>query len=219
MLFFLNLVGITGLLYHTHYNVFSSLRENIKWYMNHTIMNSIMVLMTTTDSFKLLNCKSDCYQIKPQGGVLYSWYGYEDIELIMLSNMLLLHGYHIFLFDNLRLIDYLHHILMMLVLVMAYIMNVGIYMSYFLFFICGLPGMIDYGMLAINYDRKEEKRINTYLNNYLRAPGIMFGMGMLWKDTFHVKPFYVLISFVAMFWNSQYFNYEVIKSYYSKYIK
>ena len=76
--------------------------------------------------------------------------------------------------------------------------------------------MIDYGMLALAYDRKEEKRINTYLNNYLRAPGIMFGMGMLWKDSFHVSPFYVFMSFTSMFWNAQYFNYEVIKNYYLK---
>ena len=60
-------------------------------------------------------------------------------------------------------------------------------MSYFLFFICGLPGMIDYGMLAIGYDRREEKRINTYLNNYLRSPGIIFGLGILWRDISHIS--------------------------------
>ena len=38
------------------------------------------------------------------------------------------------------------------------------------------------------------------LNNYLRAPGIMFGMGMLWRDSFHIPSFYVL-SFIAIFWN------------------
>ena len=216
MLFLINLVGMSSLLYYTHYNLFQGLRDNIKWYMNHTLMNAIMVSMTTRDSIRLLNCQEKCYEIKPFGGPLYSWYNYSNIEFIMLSNMLLLHGYHIFLFDNLRGIDYLHHILMMLVLIMAYMMNVGVYMSYFLFFICGLPGMIDYGMLAIAYDRREEKRINTYLNNYLRAPGIMFGLGMLWKDSFHISPFYVFMSFLAMFWNAQYFNYEVIKSYYLK---
>ena len=216
MLFLINLVGMSSLLYYTHYNLFQGLRDNIKWYMNHTLMNAIMVSMTTRDSIRLLNCQEKCYEIKPFGGPLYSWSGYQNIELIMLSNMLLLHGYHIFLFDNLRGIDYLHHIVMMLVLYMAYMMNVGIYMSYFLFFICGLPGMIDYGMLAIAYDRREEKRINTYLNNYLRSPGIMFGVGMFWKDSFHISPFYLFIGFLTMFWNAQYFNYEVIKSYYSR---
>ena len=52
--------------------------------------------------------------------------------------------------------------------------------------------------------------------NYLRSPGIMFGVGMFWKDSFHISPFYLFISFLTMFWNAQYFNYEVIKSYYSR---
>tara|TARA_A100001015_G_C14954090_1_gene697995 strand:- start:505 stop:1155 length:651 start_codon:yes stop_codon:yes gene_type:complete len=214
MLFIINLTAVSYLIYQIHYKVLGKYRDNIRWYTNHTLINGLMVLTTTKDLFSLLDCEKSCYSLKPLGGPLYSWYGYQNIELIMLSNMLLLHGYHIFFFKNLRGIDYLHHILMMTVLIMAYMMNVGVYMSYFLFFICGLPGMIDYGLLAIDYDRREEKRINTYLNNYLRAPGIMFGMGMLWKDSFHISPFYVFISFLAMFWNAQYFNYEIIKSYY-----
>ncbi len=216
MLFLINLVAMSSLLYYTHFDLFTGLKDNIKWYMNHTLMNGIMILMTAKDSIRLLKCQEKCYQLKPHGGVLYSWYGYNDIELIMVSNMFLLHGYHILLFDNLRGIDYLHHIVMMMVLYMAYIMNVGVYMSYFLFFICGLPGIIDYGMLAIGYDRREEKRINTYLNNYIRSPGIMFGMGMMCKDSFHISSFYVFMSFLTMFWNAQYFNYEVIRSYYSR---
>ena len=88
MLFLINLVGVSSLLYYTHYDLFSGLRDNIKWYMNHTIMNAIMVLMTTKDSVRLLQCKTDCYQIKPQGGILYSWSGYENIELILFSSFL-----------------------------------------------------------------------------------------------------------------------------------
>lgn len=210
----INILGMSSFFYYTHHSIYSGLKENIKWYLNHTIVNAVMVLTTTKDAFKLLACKTDCYQIKPEGGIIYSWYGYDNIELIMLSNMLLLHGYHLCFFDNLRGIDYLHHILMMFVLTMAYAMNVGVYMSYFLFFICGLPGMIDYGMLAVSYDRQEEKRINTYLNNYLRAPGITFGMGMLWRDSFHISKLNVLLSFLTLFWNAQYFNYEIIKNFY-----
>ena len=216
MLFIINLIVVSYFFKWSHYTFLKGVKENTKWYFNHAVMNCHMVLTTIDDSLKLLKCSEECHKIKPTGGLIYRLTGNENIELIMVTNMLLLHGYHMFLFDNLRGIDYLHHIVMMLVLIIAYTMNVGIYMSYFLFFICGLPGMIDYSMLAIGYDRREEKRINTYLNNYLRSPGIMFGMGMLWKDSFHVSPFYVLMSFMTLFWNAQYFNYEVIKSYYLK---
>ena len=57
MLFLINLVGMSSLLYYTHYNLFQGLRDNIKWYMNHTLMNAIMVSMTTRDSIRLLNCQ------------------------------------------------------------------------------------------------------------------------------------------------------------------
>ena len=206
---------MSSFFYLMHYKVLNKITESIKWYTTHSIMNGVMVVTTFKDSLTLLNCKTDCYLIKPRGGFLYKWYDYDNIELIMLSNMILLHGYHIFFFNNLRGIDYIHHIVMILVLMTAYMINVGIYMSYFLFFICGLPGMIDYGLLSIGYNRREEKRINTYLNNYLRAPGIMFGMGMFWKDSFHISTFFIFMSFTTMFWNAQYFNYEIIKNYYS----
>lgn len=215
MLFIGNILVISYLLKYTHFNLMSGFKENIKWYFNHAWLNGLIVLTTSKDSIHLLKCRADCHLVKPIGGVIYSWTGYNDIELIMLSNVIMLHCYHIFCFQNLRAIDYIHHIVMMITLTFAYLMNIGIYMSYFLFFTCGLPGLVDYSMLAIVYNRKEEKRINTYLNNYLRAPGIMFGMGLIWKDAFQFSSLTIFMSFLAMFWNAQYFNYEVIKSYYS----
>ena len=213
-MFIVNLFFVSGLHYLLHNLVFSGWKENCKWYANHAISNTIIILSTFNDSLRLLNCENNCQSLKPRGGIIYEWTGYNNIELIMVSNMLVLHGYHIYFFENLRTIDYIHHIVMMAIIIIAYFMNSGVYMSYFLFFVCGLPGMIDFSLLALEIDRKEEKRINTYLNNYLRAPGIIFGMGLMWKDTFSLQPIYTLLSFFTLFWNAQYFNYEVIKNYY-----
>ena len=68
---------------------------------------------------------------------------------------------------------------------------------------------------AIKFKKVELNFGKSYLNNYLRAPGVMFGLGLLWKDSFHFSSLTIFMSFLAMFWNAQYFNYEVIKSYYS----
>lgn len=211
MIFILNLIAISSV----HYFFHSILPEKVRWYGNHAVSNAIIVLASWRDSLRLLSCESGCQSLKPHGGLPYSWTGYDDIELIMVSNMMILHGYHICFFDNLRAIDYIHHYVMMFIIMIAYFMNSGIYMSYFLFFICGFPGMIDYSLLALGVNRKEEKRINTYLNNYIRAPGIVFGMGLMWKDTFHINHLYTLMSYLTLFWNAQYFNYEIIKNYYS----
>ena len=210
----LNLIFISGVHYLLHHKIFDGWKESSKWYGNHVVSNMIIVLSTFKDSLRLLNCRGNCQALKPKGGVIYSWTEYDDIEILLVSNMLILHSYHIYFFKNLRLIDYIHHYVMMLIIMIAYFMDSGVYMSYFLFFVCGLPGMIDYSLLALEIDRNEEKRINTYLNNYLRAPGIIFGMGLMWKDTFSLQPLYTLLSFLTLYWNSQYFNYEVIKNYY-----
>ena len=199
MLFIVNLIIVSYIFKWSHYTLLDGVKENTKWYFNHALMNCHMVFTTVEDSVKLLKCSENCHKIKPTGGFIYSLTGYENIELIMVTNMLILHGYHMLLFENLRAIDYIHHVVMMIVLMLGYIMNVGIYMSYFLFFICGLPGMIDYGMLAIGHNRREEKRINSYLNNYIRSPGIIFGLGMLWRDVSHVSQLTVLMSFLTLF--------------------
>ena len=215
-MFIPNLIFITGLHYSIHYKILSNLKENIKWYVNHAVSNLIIVLSTTDDSLRLLNCKSECTKLRPTGGLIYNWLNYNDIELLMVTNMMVLHSYHIFCYDNLRAIDYIHHIVMMMIIILAYFMNAGVYMSYFLFFICGMPGMIDYSMLSLQINRRKEKYINTYLNNYIRAPGIIFGLGLMWKDTFNISPFYVFSSFLTLFWNAMYFNYEVLSNYFNK---
>ena len=47
--------------------------------------------------------------------------------------------------------------------------------NFFLMFVCGLPGAIDYAMLSLvkegKLDRMVEKRVNTAINTWLRGPG------------------------------------------------
>ena len=55
------------------------------------------------------------------------------------------------------------------------------------FFGTGLPGGINYLCLYLmknNYMNKlTEKKINSYLNNYVRAPGLIITSYILWKDS------------------------------------
>ena len=125
MLLIYNIIVMSGLFYTVHYKALDKVKENIKWFTNHAITNCLMVLTTYRDSLTLLKCKEDCHLIKPMGGPLYRWYGYYDIELIMLINVIILHCYHLYLFENLRAIDYIHHIVMMITLTCAYMMNTG----------------------------------------------------------------------------------------------
>ena len=108
---------------------------------------------------------------------------------------------------------------MLIVLTMSYVFEAGCYMSMFMFFLSGLPGLIDYSLLALEVDRKTEKRINLYLNNYIRSPGIIFTLGLYWRDTTNIGFWSLLIGYGLLFWNATYFNLDVVRSYYTYTLK
>ena len=81
-------------------------------------------------------------------------------------------------------------------------------------FLCGFPGMIDYGLLSLDIDREVEKKVNVYLNNYIRGPGIIFTLGLYWRDSFNYNFFVYWFSFIALFWNATFFSHDATRSYY-----
>jgi len=87
------------------------------------------------------------------------------------------HAYHALAFD-MKPSEVRHHLIFSglgggLTLSMAW----GPLMSLCLFLISGLPGAIDYALLAAvktgNLDRMTEKKANTAINTYLRMPGLV----------------------------------------------
>ena len=96
------------------------------------------------------------------------------------------------------------------------------------FFISGLPGMIDYFLLALYKDRLisslTEKRINLSINVWLRSPGIVTfcclvttcwlqpAMGTHAKD---LMPWYgFLPAMLVVYYNGQYYGMRVVGNYY-----
>ena len=88
-----------------------------------------------------------------------------------------LHLYHILMYiKKLRYDDWLHHGLMIFVA-----LPIGNYfgptklLSHSMFYTTGLPGMVDYTCLSLVRNKKmqrlTEKKINRYLNTYIRNPG------------------------------------------------
>jgi hypothetical protein len=131
-----------------------------------------------------------------------------------------LHIYHILLYaDKLRFDDWLHHILMIFVaLPIGVLYPSSTLLGFSLFFSTGLPGGIDYLLLfgvrngVIN--RETEKRVNRWLNVWIRAPGccahaalsLAYILGFPGDET---SPLMLLPS-VLMYWNGQYFMQQVV---------
>jgi len=89
-----------------------------------------------------------------------------------------IHVYHMLFFRNLQFIDWLHHILMVVIGAPLLITGeTGHVMNFNHFFMCGLPGGADYAMLfAVKHGWMEpisEKRYNALINVWIREPALV----------------------------------------------
>ena len=140
-----------------------------------------------------------------------------------------LHFYHmIAYFPKLRFDDWLHHILMVLVALafLSSMVSTGTLLNHSLFFLCGLPGMIDYALLFLvrnNYiDRMTEKYVNKQLNLWVRAPGciahsaisiLAYFTNMRAGRTQKYEFIVVIVTSLLVYWNGIYFMEQVVSDY------
>jgi hypothetical protein len=96
--------------------------------------------------------------------------------------------------------------------------------SHALFFTTGLPGLIDYTLLFFNRNnlvhRYIEKRVNTFLNLWIRAPGCIMNTCMSIMAIIHYynnSTNYQLYGSIVMaslvYWNGIYFMAQVLTDY------
>lgn len=137
-----------------------------------------------------------------------------------------LHLYHIIVyFEKLRFDDWLHHILMIAVVIpISVIMNVGCLLGLGLFFITGFPGGIDYLLLFLVrnkiIDKLLEKKINTYLNIWIRCPGCIIHTTMSTMVLIRIANSISYLNIIGgiccmsiIFWNGIYFMNQVVQNY------
>jgi hypothetical protein len=135
-----------------------------------------------------------------------------------------LHFYHIAIYyKKLRFDDWLHHILMIFVaLPLGLLTNAGSLLGHSLFFLTGLPGGIDYFFLLLVKNKIihpiTEKKINNYINLWLRAPGCIAHTTLSLISLSIIKNSYFdsIICFVTSaltFWNGIYFMNQVVINY------
>uniref|UniRef100_A0A7S3RI03 TLC domain-containing protein n=1 Tax=Emiliania huxleyi TaxID=2903 RepID=A0A7S3RI03_EMIHU len=130
------------------------------------------------------------------------------------------HVYHMAFFKNLQPIDWLHHLLMVVlagpIVITA---EVGPMMNYNHFFMCGVPGGVDYLMLFLVKHSwmtpLEEKRIATVINVWFRAPWLVsvacFGYIQFFIDNtpLHIFLFRCFLLLLAA-WNGLFFMERVV---------
>ena len=190
-------------------------RENHRWCVMHSAINLCVVGLTARGTVALL--RSDNYLERlvasPEAGfTIWS-------SIIVMSS----HLYHLLRFSVTDRSLIAHHYIMMTVLTIPYFetgnQRFMLFTDYCLFFMCGLPGMIDYFCMHLCYtgrmERLTEKRINNFLNAYIRAPGIMYGVFVtyrMWANG-EVPLMYAGPVILSSLWNAQFFANAVAYSY------
>lgn len=133
-----------------------------------------------------------------------------------------LHLYHCaYYWRKFQTDDWLHHGLMIgLALPVGSVLPAGTLMGYSLFFTTGLPGGIDYAMLFLTrnnwLDRQYEKRLNMFLNVWVRSPGCashaVLTVAYLYGLTQVSYGFWLgaLLTAFLNYWNGQYYMQRVV---------
>ena len=96
-----------------------------------------------------------------------------------------------------------------------------------LFFLNGLPGGLDYLLLTlVKYEiirPIREKELNSYLNIWIRSPGVLIGTHNMYFTTVYTNYNPTIITrilvLVILVWNAQYFTYRVTGNYFTKLTK
>ena len=124
-----------------------------------------------------------------------------------------------------RFDDWLHHGLMVgVALPLTEIVPSSTILGHSMFFINGLPGMIDYTMLFLNRNnmisKYTEKSINRILNTWIRCPGCVMTTGFILMNIgikYDLMSIQQKVASFAMagcvYWNGVYFMDQVVRDY------
>ena len=178
------------------------LSQSTQYYIIHIIINSIVVIF----SWKNL---TEIFVSPLRIGIS------ENDNYVTVPSMivLLLHIYHT-IFFQLYKIEYIHHGLMMSLLLYP-ILNIK-YLpmtNSMLFFTSGLPGLLIYSSLVLYkiglISKETHNYIDRKINLYLRSPGILFTIFIIYIR--YIYNIYddlriVIIVSTLLFWNAQYFT-------------
>ena len=179
------------------------------YYIVHSIHNALIVATTTREVITTLTAFSTITSYAT--------------NMIAVDLCAALHFYHIARYwRKFRADDWLHHGLMIgLALPVGILLEGHTLLGFSLFFTTGLPGCIDYACLALVRNgllgRITEKRINNFLNVWIRSPGCIAQATLTvaymceaasitgWRFVAAIIPA------VLNYWNGQYFMNQVVR--------
>ena len=162
--------------------------HNCRFFVIHSATNVMLTVGTIADTYDTLLDPINCMT-----GYSSKW-PLLIVQLFHLCHMINSYSY-------LNSIDWIHHLVSVGCFGLpAMFYEMGPLRNFIIFFMCGLPGAIDYAMLSLvklNYlSPLTEKKINCYLNNWIRSPGIiLFGSFLYISNLVHQRLWWPILMF------------------------
>jgi len=182
-----------------------------RYYANHALANAAIVSLTSKNMV-------DCYLMRfsATNETLYA------PKTIVYG----LHCYHMLMYhEKMRFDDWLHHGLMVgVALPLTELVPASTILGHTMFFINGLPGMIDYSLLFLARNKMiskfTEKKVNRLLNIWVRCPGCVMTAGFILMNVgmnYNAMSIQQKMASFAMagcvYWNGVYFMDQVVRDY------
>lgn len=178
--------------------------HNARWFFIHAQVNFLIFLLTWRDvRFSLTNSSTAIFT-PPTLRTTLAYY------TAMISHM-----YHtVVFFNNLTIQDWIHHLTMMGVAGTVSYFSLSRVTGVALFFMSGLPGLIDYSLLwgvKMGFVSKMcQKESYSWNVSFLRSPGCMYScflaLPYLFNKPIDLKYLFIFINFIMTFWNGQYYS-------------
>ena len=139
--------------------------QKTRWFALHCLVNAAVVVGCVPDMVEL-SARPLCVAVEPPASYYPGYYAWG------------LHAYHLAAYTDLRLEDFVHHVLFAGLLgPFNYSYEWGRMTNLLVFFMTGLPGGIDYGCLVLvksgRLNRIYQKSICSTINNWCRVPGLV----------------------------------------------
>ena len=176
-----------------------------RWFQLHATANAVVTAFTLGD---VIDCLMD-----------HSTSNHPLTHNAAGAMALSIHIYHILAFP-LRKADWIHHCFSVFLCTPLCYINTHKSVSVFYFFCTGLPGMIDYSVLALVKNglvkRLTQKKIYSYINPYVRMPGGTLAASLILQDAIQaggdVEQYTGLALATIVFVNSAYYGKQAIEN-------
>jgi len=183
-----------------------------RWCFLHTFANSAVVLFGLKDLFVTLS--NPAHSMSP----VHRW------SPVPGGFVSAIHIYH-FLGFTVKPGDWFYHLAFALVgCCSSYLFNYGPIASVYFFFVCGLPGGVDYFLLGLVKERRldpmRQRAISSWINVWIRAPGLAAVFAFAWAayrtGDHAINLVVIAVLFVLSLFNGQYYLERVVGNYHFK---